>query len=200
MKTENLIRRRFTALKFALILVFSTPLSFLHAQAYHAIQSDITVTGKYNTGMWKMTTQTAKCTAELGIKENNLESVKSLTLSIAVKDLKGHASLMNKRAHKALKAYPYENITYTGKLSRLSALGNNKYLLTTEGNLNIAGTTRVVSIPVTMVLNNDGTITATGSTNIKMSNFNVRLPRVLVEEMTIENTVLVSFKLELAKL
>jgi len=182
-------------IRFVMILTGIIQVEFLYGQTnYRAIQTQIVVTGKSNVRTWELTTQNARCSAEFGFRGNNPISVKAITFSVAVKDLKGHTPLMEKRVHKALKAYPYENITYTGKFSTISGSGNKKLLIKTEGNLSIAGTTRIRSIPVTAIVNEDGTITCAGSTNIKMSDFNVRLPQVLVDDMEIGNNVTVEFR------
>lgn len=195
MKTALLIMWGRSMIRFALILTCTIQAESLYGQTiYTAIHSQIVVTGKSNVRTWELTSQKAKCSAEFNFSGSKLNSIKSISFSVAVKDLKGHTPLMEKRAYKALKAYPYGNITYTGKLIKISGFENKKQLIRTEGNMRIAGTTRILSIPVTASIQEDGTITCTGSTSIRMSDFKVRLPQVLIESMEIGNTVNVDFK------
>lgn len=144
-----------------------------------------------------MVSKNSKCTAEFEFRAKE-PAIQSLNFSVAVKDLKGDNDLMNKRAYKALKAYPYSDITYTGKLFTISHARSNKYLIKTEGNLRIGGVTHAVSIPATLVMNDDGTMSCTGSKSLKMSDYKIKLPEVLVKNMNIQNTVIIDFKLVFA--
>jgi len=148
----------------------------------NAKENDMKLSGISALHNWSLETKTFTSEAQFGFKpgnEHQLASVNSLTFSVAVVNLKSGKKGLDKDAHNALKADPYRNIFYTQLLATVTPAGGNKSHVKTEGNLNIAGVTKKVSINVDCVINKDGTVTATGSYKLKMTDYGVRPPSLL---------------------
>jgi len=115
-------------------------------------------------------------------QELEIESVKSLTFKMAVKDLQSDSKGLDKNAYKALKSDKYKDIYYNLSSSTLSG-ENGTYLLKTNGKLTIAGITKEIVMEVHIVLNKNQTITCKGSYELKMTDFEVIPPSFMMGMM-----------------
>src|SRR6202034_901829 len=104
---------------------------------------------------------------------DELISVSALSFSLPATNLKSGESGLDKNAYKALKTGQYKNITYTLTSATLLSAKGNKCLLKTLGNLTIAGVAKPVTMNVSCTVNKEGTITCTGSDQLKMSDYGV---------------------------
>jgi polyisoprenoid-binding protein YceI len=176
--------------------------SMLQAQSIYkmtnAKENDMKLSGISALHNWSLETKTFTSEAQFGFKpgnEHQLASVNSLTFSVAVVNLKSGKKGLDKDAHNALKADPYRNIFYTQLLATITPAGGNKSHVKTEGNLNIAGVTKKVSINVDCIVNKDGTITATGSYKLKMTDYGVKPPSLLFGTVKTSDDVALTFTL-----
>jgi len=69
------------------------------------------------------------------------------------------------------------------------------YKLTVTGKLRVAGHTREITFPLEAVMQNDGTLKATGNTVMLMTDFNVEPPRALMGLVRVDNKLTVHFEL-----
>lgn len=166
------------------------------AQNYSAFQGDILVLGTANTRSWSLQTETIDCKATIDVAKGKME-ISALSLLIKVEDLKGHNVWMNTYAYKALKAYPFGDIIYKGVYFTESPEGENSFVIKIEGNLTIAGVTRITPVLVKAYVGEKGNIICSGSTPIKMSDFKVQLPPSEKRRMEVGDEVILSFSIEL---
>jgi polyisoprenoid-binding protein YceI len=166
------------------------------AQNYTATQGEILVLGTANTRSWSLQTQDLDCQATITVSEDKLK-ISSLRFAVKAEDLKGHNVWMNTWVYKALKAYPFENIIYKGVLFTASTESENNFIIKIEGNLTIAGVTRITPLLVKATVDAQGNILCTGSTAIKMSDFKVQLPPSENRRMEVGDEVIMSFAIEL---
>jgi polyisoprenoid-binding protein YceI len=169
------------------------------SQTYTVSRASITVEGTAREKAWSMKSQRAEGSAKVLFRDNRLKSVSALHLSIPVGELKSGNAAMDQRAYKALKRYPYDQIRFSGKIMKLSETGPGRYLLSAEGNLQLAGITRVSTLMVDVQLNGNGTLTGTGAQEIKRSDFDIRLLPAEEKLMTLSDTLRVQFQLTLSK-
>ncbi|SKB63856.1 Polyisoprenoid-binding protein YceI [Daejeonella lutea] len=170
------------------------------SQTFHVSKADISVTGTAREKSWSMKTNTAQGSANLLFKDGKLAQVRSLNLSIPVGELKSDNPRMDARAYKGLKMYPYDRIRFAGKTMKLSGSGTGSYRLFTEGNLQIAGITQVAILLVDIQVNNDGTLTGRGTTEIKRSDFDIRLLAAEEAVMSLSDVIRVDFQLTLSRI
>ena len=100
---------------------------------------------------WVMNAQNTTGVAQFvfkGASETTLSSIKSLTFSLIVTDLKSGEKALDKSAYKALKADQYKDIDYKLTSATIMPESEGKYLIKTIGKLTIADVTKDVNMDV----------------------------------------------------
>lgn len=172
----------------------------LEAQSnYKIVESgatDMKLSGTSTLHDWEMNSKSCTGNAlfkfEL-VKKENLISLKSLTFSLVVEDLKSEEKTLDNNAYKALKTDEYKDITYTLISAKIVSRKNQEYLLKTRGSLIIAGVTKIISMNVTCTVNKDSTITCTGFKTLKMTDYNVKPPTFMLGAMKTGDTIKLDF-------
>ncbi|WP_259065982.1 YceI family protein [Mucilaginibacter sp. X4EP1] len=185
------------------ILGFS---SMLQAQSIYKINDskdiDMKLSGTSTLHKWSMDAKTFSGNADFGFKSGNatgLSSIKSLTFSLAVADLKSGESGLDKNAYKALNTKEYKDIDYKLLSATITSEGENKFLIKAHGNLTIAGVTKEVVMDVHCVVNKNGNITCTGSKILNMTDYAVKPPKFMLGAMKTGDAITLDFKLVYTK-
>jgi polyisoprenoid-binding protein YceI len=179
--------------------------SSLQAQSVYKLigsKDNMKLSGTSTLHDWTMNAQTFGGEAQFGFKpgnEHELSSIKALTFSLAVVNLKSGESGLDKNAYKALKSSDYQSITYKLTSATISPDKGNKFLIKTHGNLTIAGITKEVTITVYASVNADGTITCTGSEQLNMTDYGVKPPKFMLGAMKTGDTITLDFTLAYRK-
>ena len=176
--------------------------SMLHAQSIYKINDskdiDMKLSGTSTLHSWSMDAKTFAGDANFSFKPGNagqLSAIRSLTFSLAVANLKGSESGLNKNAYKALKTKEYKDIDYKLISATVSPEKDNRFLIKALGNLTIAGVTKEVSMDVYCVINKDATITCTGSEKLNMTDYAVKPPKFMLGAMTTGDAITLDFTL-----
>ncbi len=146
---------------------------------------DMLLLGTSSIHDWEMAAKTVTGEAKFVFKSDSaiaLIALDSLTFVLEVEDLESDHSKLRKNAYKALKSDEFENIQY--KLSS-SIIFSEKggYLLITFGELTIAGVTKEIEMDVHVVVNENSTITCTGTYHLKMTDYGVKPPSFMFGAM-----------------
>lgn len=144
---------------------------------------------------WTMNAQTFGGEAQFDLKEHQLSSLKALSFSLAVINLKSGESGLDKNAYKALKSNDFKSINYKLISASVSPDKGNKFLIKTHGSLTIAGVTKEVIINVLAVINADETITCTGSEKLNMTDYGVKPPKFMLGAMKTGDAITLDFTL-----
>lgn len=158
---------------------------------YTAKNVSINVSGTSTLHDWTEKSTAGTSDAVFHVADGKLTRVASLAFTMPTKTLKSEHNLMDKNTYKALKADQHQNISYTITSASVTPAGGNKYNVNTRGKLTIAGTTREVDIAGSGVLNTDNSITVTGSEKMKMTDFGVTPPKVML--IKTGNDITISF-------
>jgi polyisoprenoid-binding protein YceI len=162
---------------------------------------DMKLMGTSSLHDWEMDALTTTGEAQFVFKpgsESDLVSIKSLSLSIQVADLKSDSNGLNKNAYEALKSDKYKNIQYQLTSSTLSPeKGGN--LIKSKGNLTIAGVTKEIQMDVHQVINDDDTVTTKGSHTLNMTDYNVEPPSFMWGAMKTGDTITLDFAIVFIK-
>lgn len=145
---------------------------------------------------WTMSANTFVGKAQFGFKPENksqLTSVKELTFSLEVLNLKSDDKALNNNAYKALKTKQYKNIFYKLISAKVMPEKDSRYLVKTVGNLTIAGVTNDVTMDVYCVVNKDATITCTGTDKLKMTDYHVKPPSFMLGAMKTGDDITLDF-------
>ena len=151
---------------------------------------------------WDMNTENLTGTAQFVFKGKNneqLSHIKSLSFSLLVQDLKSGQSGLDDNAYKALNADEYKDIVFKLIYAIVSTTNTNKYLVKTVGNLIIAGVTKKVTMDVYCVINNNGTITSSGTYKLKMTDYNVKPPSFMLGVMKTGDDITLNFSMTYEK-
>lgn len=150
-----------------LVLLSVLIVGFTSAQTITAKSSKATVKGTSPMHDWVMNSSTATFTGT--VSGNAITNARFIIAAKTLKSEKG--SMMDNKAYKALLADKNPNITFTA-----ASLPVGK--TNVSGKLTIAGVTKAVEFPVTVVKNGNS-FTITGTENLKMSDFGMKTPGFL---------------------
>jgi polyisoprenoid-binding protein YceI len=174
--------------------------SMLQAQSVYKINDskdiDMKLSGTSTLHKWTMDAKTFSGDAKFDFKPGSgteLSSLKSLSFSLVVLDLKSGESGLDKNAYKALKTKEYKDIDYKLLSATILPEKDNKYLVKTRGDLTIAGVTKEVSMDVYCVVNEDATITCTGSDKLNMTDYAVKPPTFMMGAMKTGDAITLDF-------
>jgi polyisoprenoid-binding protein YceI len=178
----------------------------LYAQSIYKISDskgiDMKLSGTSTMHNWTMDAKTFSGQAEFGFKQGNanqLNSLKGLTFSLVVQNLKSGESGLDKNAYKALKSGQYKDIEYKLLSATIMPGKENKYLIKTQGNLSIAGVTKQVSMDVYCTVNQDASITCTGSDKLEMTDYKVKPPTFMLGAMKTGDAITLNYTLVFKK-
>lgn len=139
---------------------------------------DIKLLGTSTLHAWEMDALNTRGAARFVFKTDDtsdLDSIKSLSFTLQVADLKSDNKGLDKNAYAALKSEEFKDIRYQLTSSTLSS-EEGGYLVKSTGKLTIAGVTKAIVMDVHCVNHTDGTITFKGSYMLKMTDYQVEPP------------------------
>lgn len=193
---KNLFIKSLGLLAFALIACTFN----LNAQSIYKIRNSknnsVKISGTSTLKDWEMTTGNFTGNAQFGFKpgnDNDLTAITSLNFSVETESLKSDTKGLDKHAYEALKAGTYKNIVYILKSADVVPLKDNKYRVTATGTHNIAGVEKDMVMDVNVTVNKDGTITFTGSDELKMTDYKVEPPTFLFGAMKSGDKITLDF-------
>lgn len=186
------------------MLVFFLAAQSLLAQTSYKIEpgknATLTVSGTSNVHNWTMVSTAAESQGFFKINaKDELIGLSGFSLTVAAKSLKSGKSLMDSRTYKSIKADDFPIISYQLRAVEIVAMQPNKFKIITKGNITIAGKTQPISIVVNAVVNPDQTITCTGKTLLKLTDFEIEPPSFMLGAMKVGNEINISFDLNYTK-
>jgi len=173
----------------------------LYAQTNYAINdlASIKIAGTSTMHDWEM--ETPKVTGKAGfiLDGNEITGIKFLDVTIPSESLKSGKGAMDKNAYKALKTNDHKEIGFIlNKVSKIEKSGD-KFILTAEGRLTIAGTTKNVQLLTTVLPKGNGDIQCTGETSIKMTDFGVEPPSFMFGSVKTGDQLEIAFDVSFTK-
>ncbi len=186
---------------FALMLISIIELNSIgYSQSIYKIEAtkdvDMKLLGTSTLHKWEMEATSVSGEAQFIFKSGSrseLNSVKSLSFALEVKDLKSDSKKLDKNAYKALKSDEFKDIHYKLISASVTPEKKNEYLLKTSGKLTIAGVTKEIDMDVHCVVNANGSITCTGSHKLNMSDYNVEPPSFMLGAMKTGDAITLEF-------
>ena len=170
------------------------------AQTVRKISSfQLKVSGTSNMHDWTMESKNGAIEANLNLASNvsYLAGIQSLTFSMPVKNLKSESSLMDSRAHDALKADKFKTIDFKLISATPVSNENNRSQFKVVGQLTICGVTRQLTMLANSQKNADGSVTVTGQQKMKMTEFNVRPPSFMFGALKVGDNLTIDYTVKL---
>ncbi|MEI6089208.1 MAG: YceI family protein [bacterium] len=172
----------------------------LYSQALYSISNNkdvnMKLSGTSTLHNWNMNSKSIVGEANFEFAGDNLSELKdlsSLKVILPTSSLKSKEKQMDKNVYGALKADKYKDIVFKITSANVQPKQNNRYQLKTVGNLTIAGVTRQVNLDVFCQINEDQTITCSGTEKLKMTDYQVTPPTFLLGAMKTGDEVTLDF-------
>jgi polyisoprenoid-binding protein YceI len=181
------------------LLTLLTSVAFGQA-AYQIAGFSMTIKGTSNLHNWESNVKEIRSNATINLVDLDLKSIQALTVEIPAKTIKSSkGSMMDNKTYDALKADQYPNIYY--KLDKINSLNKrgDGYDINATGSLSLAGVTKKIEMTVRSKVIVNGNVNFTGSSKIKMSNFNIKPPSALMGSVTTGDEVEVIFNVTLKR-
>lgn len=192
--TANFFYR--TAL-FTLLVFIHLPLSLWSQTRYRASNGAITVAGTSTLHDWKETSSKGTVNAVFTMSGSKISDLSLLVFTVPVTSLKSEHKTMDNNTYKALKADKHPEIAYTLSSATVTPVNATTFTIKTRGKLTIAGTTRETDVDATAKVNADNSITVSGSKKLKMTDYGVTPPKVMM--IRTGNDLTISYNLRLTK-
>lgn len=120
-----------------------------------------------------------------------------LNFTVPSAEIKSNSStIMDRLMHEALKVSEHPTITY--ELVEATASGESAPMLKTTGRLTLAGVTNEIEMDVTSESGDDGAVRYTGSTPLKMTDYDMQPPTAMFGSLRTADDVTVSFEIVFA--
>lgn len=155
----------------------------------------VTIFGTSNIHDWEMKGEKGSSTATFSIQNSELTSLANLHFSINAEHLKSEHDAMDNNCYKALKTSQYPSISFSAPTTSIKKVTGSTYLINAKGKLQISGVTKDINLSGTCSINADGTVTCKGSYKLKMTEYNVEPPSIMMgaivtgDEITLEYTL-----------
>ena len=181
----------------------STKTLSAHQAAYRLAQSNdvmMNLAGTTPIRNWNMTAHGLSGEAQMVVSSHDgISNIRSLHFSLPVHNLKGDGDGMDNDAYKALKADKFPTIDFQLHSATIQGIGNGSYGIAATGNLSVAGVTREVVLNMTGTVEADGTIQFHGSEVVKMSDYNVERPSLLMGLIKAGDAMMLTYQLVFVK-
>jgi len=180
------------------VLMLLTGMAFMvNAQTQYDLDnsnSSLVVEGTSSMHDWEMKANDLKSAIVLRFNENLLTAIEHVDLVSPAKKILSGNSIMNSKAHDALKADKYSKITF--KLKSVNRLDVNGNSISGEitGILKIAGIARAIRINFSGWMNPGHSVTLSGTVPLKMSDFNIDPPTAMLGALKTGDKVKINFK------
>ncbi|MES2647921.1 MAG: YceI family protein [Bacteroidota bacterium] len=160
----------------------------------------ISLTGTSTLHDWEMKAGQGKSESAFTIDANNkIIAISKLSFTLPAKSLKSEHTMMDKNTYKALDTDKNPNISFVLTSGTVTPTSNNNYQLHCVGKLTIAGTTKTTDLTATGTYNPaDKTFTITGVKAMKMTDYNVKPPTVMMGTIKTGNDISIAYNVKFA--
>lgn len=161
-----------------------------------ATKSYFEIQGTSNLHDWTMESREAKGDGVISFQDGEVAGIDRLNISLPTESLKSGKRGLDKSAYSALKTdtYPEVKFNLVG-VERLKSSGKGTQIKS-KGKLTIAGHTRTEELVVFCQTNEQGKLIFEGSKTIKMSDYQVEPPTLILGAIKAGDEIKVSFKIQ----
>ncbi len=189
--------------KIALLLAvnFSICCAGIAQTSYESHAMDISLKGTSSIHDWEMKAKTGTSEAEFTVgADGKITSLSKLSFTLPAVNLKSGHTAMDKNTYKALKTTANPNITFVLTSATVTSEGDNNYLLNCNGQMSIAGATKSTDLVATAKYNpSDKSFTVTGVKKMKMTDYNVKPPTVMLGTIKTGNDISIAYNLKFSR-
>ena len=183
----------------ALLVFMMTAMSFslnekLASTTFRLQNLNVAVDGTSTLHDWTIKSAKGQCEVNFELASDKLTGVSGLNFSIPAESLKSGNNMMDNNTYKALKTKEHKNISYVLTTGSVSQVNGTTFQIRTKGKLTIAGTAKETDIVANAVYNAaDKSYTISGNKKIKMSQWGVKPPTVMMGTIKTGDEITISF-------
>jgi hypothetical protein len=178
-------------------LIIGLPLAIGQLK-FGAANAFIEIKGTSTLHDWEMKSGAGKCDATLTMNGEKLSGISTLSFIVAAETLKSGTGGLDKNGYKALDTKKNPSISFWMTTGSITAVDATTYTFKGQGNLTIAGTTRLTDLTATLKYNAaEKAFTVTGTKAIKMTDWKVTPPTVLFGTIKTGNELVINFNLKI---
>jgi polyisoprenoid-binding protein YceI len=170
------------------------------AQEFYKLQSNnskLIIEGTSSIHDWEMKAENFNAETLLQVEGGAVSEISKVEFSTPVSGLKSGKSIMDKKAHDALKEKKSPEIKFSlNKNNNVNISGANANL---TGLLTVAGKSKTVKVSANFDVENPQKFWVSGSVPIKMSDFGIDPPTAVMGTIKTGDEVVVKFNLEFQK-
>jgi len=169
--------------------------------SYESHSMNISLKGTSTLHDWEMKAATGTSEAQFTVgTDGRITSLTKLSFTLPAVSLKSGHTAMDKNTYKALKAGDNPNISFVLTSATVDSKGSNNYLLNCIGTMSIAGTTKQTDLVATALYNPaDKSFTVTGVKKMKMTDYNVKPPTVMLGTIKTGNDISIAYHLKFSR-
>lgn len=162
---------------------------------YSLSNQQMTINGTSNLHNWHQKVETVSGKAVVNQGSDKSLSVQTLNIIVEVNSIKGDGSVMDKKAHSAMKADQFPEITFvlTDPVANIP-YGVKAFSTTAKGQLTIAGKTKLILMPIKITVSDDKKILVSGTHLIKMSEYGIDPPTSLMGMLKTGDNITINFE------
>ena len=162
---------------------------------------DVRLTGTSTLHDWEM--KAAKGSSEVAFvldPTGKITSISRLSFTLPATSLKSEHTAMDNNTYKALNTDKNPNISFILTSGTVTSTGGNNYQINCVGRLTIAGTVKETDLIAVGKYNPaDNSFTVTGVKKMKMTDYNVKPPTVMLGTIKTGNDIAISYNLKFTK-
>lgn len=188
------MRRIIGLIVFATVMALSTA---INAQTTYEVKShSLVIEGTSNIHDWTADVEDVKGVFNLVVENGKIVEIDKLSVKVSANSLKGSkGSIMDSKINDALNSKKHPEISFNlSKVTSISETSEN-FKISTNGQLKISGVTKPVTLSAVGKIISGGEIEFTGTTNLKMSDFNVSPPTAMFGALTTGDEIKLIYKI-----
>ena len=150
---------------------------------------------------WEMKSSKGYCEVLFAMTgADKLVDLTGLNFNLPAESLKSESSMMDNNTYKALKTGVYKNISFVSSSGSVTQVDAFRYQVKAIGKLTIAGNTRETDLSATLKYNAaDKSFTVSGVKKMKMTDYGVKPPTVMMGAIKTGNEISIVFNSRLLK-
>jgi polyisoprenoid-binding protein YceI len=190
-----------TTLAVLVFLLFSSTVKLQAQFKYRSEELVVNVKGTSAVGDWQTKSNKGQIEAVFGLNANNkITGIYSLWFTVECESLKSGTAAMDKDAYKALKTSGSETVNFVLKSAKVKEIVNGIFELRCTGFLTIAGVEKETELLVTCIVNEDKSFSCSGTKDLKLSEFNIKLPSAVLNNIKPADDIAISYNLKIGRM
>jgi polyisoprenoid-binding protein YceI len=183
-----------------LILLFTSGLSRVSAQDSFLLKSSTaSVQGTSSLHDWESQITQVECTGSFQSKNNTLQSMKNVRVTIIVSGIKSkEGKVMDNKTYDAFRSKNHPLITYSFANARIRTDRQDSVNITTYGNLTMAGTSQPIELNAKGKMLPNGELQFSFTRKLKMTDFNMTPPTAMLGTIKVGDEITLNFDMILA--